>query len=82
MGRFSLEKEEIDGMPGYWIVLLDRVDQVGLEDSPGRMILDASDEQLLENCELEPDDAAHVQESLPSVRAWLEAQGWEIARED
>lgn len=81
-GRFTLEVEEITGGTDYNIILLDRADQVGLDDGPEGMILDTSDEQLLENCELDVDEAKFVQESTAGIKEWLAGLGIKVVRED
>lgn len=81
-GRFTLEVEEIAGGTDYNIILLDRADQVGMDDGPEGMVLDTSDEQLLENCELDEEDALFVQDSTAGIKEWLTGLGIKVIRED
>jgi hypothetical protein len=81
-GRFTLEVEEIVGAPSFNIILLDGADQVGMDDGPEGMVLDVSDEQLLENCELDEEEAKFVQGSTAGVKEWLAGLGIKVIRED
>jgi hypothetical protein len=80
--RFTLEVDEITGGTDFNIILLDRVDQVGMDDGPEGMILDTSDEQLLGNCELEEEETKFVQGSTAGIKEWLSSLGIKVIRED
>jgi len=81
LARLSIHYEDVVPGPGYHYVALDMgedgtCDQVGLEDEPGTMILDFSDEALLENAELDEADARLLQEHQEAVIRWVASQGY------
>lgn len=81
LARLSIHYEEVVPGPGYHYLALDMgedglCDQVGLEDEPGTMILDFSDEALLENAELDEEDARLLQEHREAVIRWVQSQGY------
>lgn len=80
LARLSIAFEVVDGGPGYHILLLDSDgdggDQIGLEDEPGTMILDFSDEALLENAELPEEDAHLLQQHREAVIDYVSSRGY------
>ena len=78
--RLSVVHQDTNPGPGYKIVLLDADDrggdQIGLEDGPNEIILEFSDEALLENAELDEVDARLLQKHKGAVIQWLKDQGF------
>jgi len=78
IARLSIVFEKCEGYPdgGYHILLLDGGDQIGTEDAPNEMIVDFTNEALIENAELPVADAKLLQQYEADIKAWLINQGW------
>jgi hypothetical protein len=79
--RLSIHFEPVVGCSGYHYLALDMepdglCDQIGLEDTPGTMILEFTDEALLENTELDPDVAKLLQKHRTAVVQWVKDKGY------
>lgn len=81
LSRLSIVLEEVTSGPGYHVVLLDDGDQIGIEDAPGTMLMDFSDDALLENAELSEEDARALQEHSGAVCRWVEGRGYKVLTE-
>ena len=82
LGRLSVAYDAVTGGTGYHVVLLDGDGdggtQIGLEDDPGTMAMDFSDEALLENAELDGADARLLQEHAGEVVRWVSSRGYKV----
>lgn len=80
LSRLSIFKEEIEGDASYYLMWDDQ-SQIATEDD--RVFdMDFSNNQLEENCELEEDVVQALQQHQEAIIKWVEAQGFEVKKDD
>lgn len=84
LARLSIAFQAIDGDgdAGYHVLFLDEVNKIGLEDKSGTMILDFSDEALLENAELSKADVRLLKQHRKDVVGYVTHKGYMVLMDD
>lgn len=78
LAKLSIKLEEISNSDVKYNIVMFNGNQIGLEDGPKSIIMDFTDEELLENCEIDEDEVHALQQHKVAVIDWVMEHGFNV----